>query len=44
MNYRIDPDLSSRGKRVIAAISGQRRCHGFSSMLVPAWRLIFHAM
>ena len=26
------------------ASSGWRRCHGFSSKSVPAWRLIFHAI
>ena len=42
--YRTAPLLKSRGKRLIAASSGQRRCHGFSSICVPAWRLIFQAM
>ena len=43
-DYRTAPDFSSRGKRVIAASSGCRRCHGLSVMSVPAWRLTFHAM
>ena len=36
--------LKSRGKRLIAASSGCRCCHGFSRMSVPAWRLIFQTM
>ena len=34
----------SRGSRLIAASSGCRFCQGFSSMSVPAWRLIFQAI
>src|SRR5205085_8562359 len=40
---RIAPRFTSRGSRVTAASSGQRRCQGLSSILVPACRLIFQA-
>src|SRR5438270_1482007 len=38
------PLFSRRGKRLIPASSGWRRCQGFSRMSVPAWRLIFQAI
>ena len=40
---RIAPRRNRRGSRTSAPISGQRRCQGFTSMSVPAWRLIFQA-
>ena len=42
--YRIAPDRRSRGSRLMAASSGCRFCQGLSSISVPAWRLIFHAI
>ena len=40
---RIAPRRQRRGSRVSAPRIGQRRCQGFTSILVPAWRLIFQA-
>jgi hypothetical protein len=41
--YRTAPLCSSRGSRLSAPSSGQRRCQGRMAMAVPAWRLIFQA-
>ncbi len=40
---RIAPRLNRRGSSVSAPRIGQRRCHGLTSIRVPAWRLIFQA-
>src|SRR3546814_4163890 len=42
-NQRIAPVRISLGSRVIAPISGKRRCQGRSSSGAPEWRLIFQA-
>ena len=43
-DQRIAPRRNSRGSMTSAPRIGQRRCHGLTSIAVPAWRLIFQAI
>ena len=40
---RIAPRRNRRGSRIRPPRIGQRRCHGLTTIFVPAWRLIFQA-